>query len=299
MISDGRPPGWTEEQVARASRAQIAVGRLPLQAQWRIAAQQRAAAQGSATFTSALSVDEFTALRSVGFEPVGQVMGSAVFRVSRPRVRSCGFTRELPQRWYILNAWERAAERMRQECAGLGGVGVVGVRLVRRPFLGRQQEFTAMGTAVRVRSDAPAPANAVTPFASDLAGQDIARLLNGGWLPVGLVIGYSAMLRHDDWGSLARLRAWRGQEVPGATHLVYAATTAARTNLWRAAAKLPSSTVLARQMVHDVRRLHCHEGGHDLVVDALIFGTAIVPHDGEQPAGSAPMPIMRLNGGAE
>src|SRR5689334_23637574 len=72
---------WTPERLAQASTAEIAAGRLPLSAQWRIAAQREAAAQGRAAFTSGLSVDEFAALRTVGFTPVGQVMGSAVYNI--------------------------------------------------------------------------------------------------------------------------------------------------------------------------------------------------------------------------
>ena len=35
----------------------------------------------SGTWGSALSADEFTAIRSVGFEPVGQVLGAAVYNI--------------------------------------------------------------------------------------------------------------------------------------------------------------------------------------------------------------------------
>jgi len=34
--------------------------------------------KASGTWSSALSTDEFAAIRSVGFEPVGQVLGAAV-----------------------------------------------------------------------------------------------------------------------------------------------------------------------------------------------------------------------------
>ncbi|MFD0327626.1 hypothetical protein ACFQZC_03750 [Streptacidiphilus monticola] len=39
--------------------------------------------RSSGTWSSALSTGEFAAIRSVGFEPVGQVMGSAVYHVGR------------------------------------------------------------------------------------------------------------------------------------------------------------------------------------------------------------------------
>ncbi len=37
--------------------------------------------RGSGTWGSALTTDEFAAIRSVGFEPVGQVLGAAVYSV--------------------------------------------------------------------------------------------------------------------------------------------------------------------------------------------------------------------------
>ncbi|WP_329531366.1 hypothetical protein OG568_11300 [Streptomyces sp. NBC_01450] len=47
------------------------------------AAAPIAEVRGSGTWSSALSTGEFAALRAVGFEPVGQVMGSAVHHVGR------------------------------------------------------------------------------------------------------------------------------------------------------------------------------------------------------------------------
>ena len=37
--------------------------------------------RGSGTWGSALSTAEFAAIRSVGFEPVGQVLGAAVYNI--------------------------------------------------------------------------------------------------------------------------------------------------------------------------------------------------------------------------
>lgn len=47
------------------------------------AAARVAEVRASGTWSSALSTGEFAAIRSVGFEPVGQVMGSAVYHVGR------------------------------------------------------------------------------------------------------------------------------------------------------------------------------------------------------------------------
>ena len=44
-----------------------------------VAEARMAGIRSSGTWGSALSADEFAALRSVGFEPVGQVFGAAVY----------------------------------------------------------------------------------------------------------------------------------------------------------------------------------------------------------------------------
>ena len=75
-------PEWTEERIAEASAAELSAGRLPMRAQWRLAEQRQRAERGEpGSFTSDLTVEEFAAIRSVGFSPVGQVMGSAVYNV--------------------------------------------------------------------------------------------------------------------------------------------------------------------------------------------------------------------------
>ncbi len=50
------------------------------------------------TWDSALSVDGFAAIRSVGFEPVGQVFGAAVYYLSATAGVSCpgSAARQLP-----------------------------------------------------------------------------------------------------------------------------------------------------------------------------------------------------------
>jgi hypothetical protein len=45
--------------------------------------------RSSGTWGSALSAEEFTAIRSVGFEPVGQVFGAAVYSAGSTSGYSC------------------------------------------------------------------------------------------------------------------------------------------------------------------------------------------------------------------
>ena len=158
--------------------------------------------RASGTWGSALTSGEFAAIRSVGFEPVGQVFGAAVFGVaygdgySCPRtsassaeavqVEPSGQRAERDDRGAerdeegplgpLVRAMDQArltaVERLTAECAELGGDGVVGLRVSRGSYLLGGQEFTAVGTAVRARgaesttfSETVRARSAVTGFA--------------------------------------------------------------------------------------------------------------------------------------
>jgi uncharacterized protein YbjQ (UPF0145 family) len=316
--------GWTAEQIATASTAEVAAGRLPLQAQWRIAEQRtRRDAGEPGSFTSDLTVEEFAAIRSVGFSPVGQVMGSAVYNVGWSYT-GCGYfygvypgvgvlgggfgggfapapVVPVPATQQLLNqARHRAVARMRAECAGLGGDGVVGVRLSVSSFYGNGLEFFAIGTAVR----ADGTARPRTPFTSDLSGQDFAKLLRAGWVPVALVQGVGAMVQHDDWRQRAQQSSWYNQEIAGSTELLHAARDAARDSLAEDARRSGGHTVILRDMSLSLAAMRCMSGqeGEDHVADAFLWGTAIVPLDptGRRRATGSepPLQMLKLNPGA-
>jgi uncharacterized protein YbjQ (UPF0145 family) len=302
----GPPPDWTAEQIAEASVREIDAGRLPLQAQWRLNTQRQDAA-----FTSDLTVGEHAALRSVGFSPVGQALGSAVYNVGW-NYTGCGYWRgggllggyrqaqvvDLPLvRQLLWNARERAIKRMRQECAGLGGDGVVAVRLAVRPFYGNGLEFTAIGTAVRADGSQHMTKR---PFTSDLSGQDFAKLLRAGWLPVALVLGVGAVLRHDDWVTYRQSTSWMNQEMTGHTELVTAVRAQARDGLTTDAARHGGSTVVLRDTSLRLYEVQCRQYGtgnseaRDHVAEATMFGTAIVPLPDHHRRAAEPPPLAML-----
>jgi uncharacterized protein YbjQ (UPF0145 family) len=302
------------------STAEIAAGRLPLRAQWRIAEQRRRREKGDAgAFTSALSVQEFAAIRSVGFSPVGQVLGSAVYNIGWS-YSGCGYgfgsrlggfpgqgvgygapaapVVEVPATRQLLEqARHRAVERMRDECAGLGGDGVVGVRLTVKSFYGNGLEFMAIGTAVRADGDT----RPKRPFTSDLSGQDFAKLIRANWVPVDLVQGVGAVIRHDDFGQRMQQRSWTNQEVVGLTQLVTAARAAARDSLVKDAAKRGGHSVVLQDTKLRIFEAPCSYGGqdaHDHVVDAFVWGSAIAPIDPKSrraAAATPPLSMLRLD----
>src|ERR1039457_6812296 len=165
--------------------------------------------RSSGTWGSALTADECDAIRSVGFEPVGQVFGAAVYSAGGASGYSCppaqgssggglppGPATQVSGRGGLGSfgplvqtmdlARHTAVGRMITECAELGGHGVVGVRLSRGPFVLGGAQFTALGTAVRAPGTAPGQA---VPFTGEVSGQDFAKLIMAGWVPAGLVLG--------------------------------------------------------------------------------------------------------------
>ncbi len=93
--------------------------------------------QSGGTWGSALSADEFAAIRGAGFEPVGQVFGAAVYAAGSASGAGCpgawqssgGLEPFVPLVQARYEARQTAIDRMIGECARLGGHGVVGVRL--------------------------------------------------------------------------------------------------------------------------------------------------------------------------
>jgi hypothetical protein len=58
-------------------------------------------------------------------------------------------------------------------------------------------------------------------FLSHLSGQEFAKLIETGWVPVDLVLGASVGVRHDDWRTGRSTGAFApSQEVAGWTELV-------------------------------------------------------------------------------
>ena len=199
----------------------------------------------------------------------------------------------------MYQARHTAIDRMTTECAGLGGHGVVGVRLSRASFPLGGLEFMAIGTAVRAPS---APYGPQVPFTSDLSGQDFAKLIMTGWVPAGLVLGISIGSRHDD-RKTARQTRWRSGnvEVVGWTELVSQSRHDARRQLESDVKRLGAEGVVIAAMQMAVRERDCpaQVGRRDHIVEATLIGTAIARFSraGQHHAGAGPKPraVMSLD----
>jgi uncharacterized protein YbjQ (UPF0145 family) len=131
------------------------------------------------TWDSALSADGFAAIRSVGFEPVGQVFGVAVYYLSAIAGVSCpgsaarelgGPSPEAPGRSQAMVSGQgipgpagriaqalyhgrrTAIDRMAGECADRGGHGIVGAAVQVREIPAGSVVVSAL--TVHLRSDA-------------------------------------------------------------------------------------------------------------------------------------------------
>ena len=262
----------------------------------------------SGTWGSALTSDEFAAIRSVGFEPAGQVLGACVYSIGFTGGYACpgawgswgygapvrtttqvssrgGYGSYGPLVKAMYEARHKALDRMSAECEALGGHGVVGVRLTIGPFPAGGLEFKAIGTAIRAPGVGPVSTwksrrgHRHQPFTSDLSGQDFAKLIMKGWVPAGLAMGISIGSRHDDWMTVGQTRWGAGNaEVTGFTELVADARHDARLQLARDVTRLGGEGVVIAEMDMRVRERECpvQEGRRDHIVEATSIGTAIV-----------------------
>ena len=286
--------------------------------------------RASGTWGSALTSDEFAAIRSVGFEPVGQVLGACVYNIGYTGGYACpgawgnwGYGQVMPVRTRtqvssrsgsgsfgplvqaMYDARHKALDRMTAECEELGGHGVVGVRLTIGAFPAGGLEFKAIGTAIRAPGVGPVSTwrhrgtRPKRPFTSDLSGQDFTKLIMKGWVPAGLALGISIGSRHDDWLTVGQTRWGSGNaEVTGYTELVNDARHDARQQLAADVARLGGEGVVIADMQMRVRERECpvSEGRRDHIVEATTIGTAIARFsDAEQRHSGPTLAIMSLD----
>jgi uncharacterized protein YbjQ (UPF0145 family) len=256
---------------------------------------------------SALSADEFAAIRSVGFEPVGQVLGAAVYNVGFPGGYSCptygsreaetimdfnrsrgygpavsythvsgggGASAYGPLVNTLYAARRKAVARMTGQCQALGGHGVVGVSLSLGRFPAGGVEFNAIGTAIR----APGGIRLSAPFTSAVSGQEFAKLIMAGLVPVSLVLGISIGVRHDDWLMRGQTRWMVGNvEVAAYTELVNRTRQDARNELHLDVGRVSADGVVIKRTEMHVGEAECRgkERAHDYRAEVTMLGTAI------------------------
>jgi uncharacterized protein YbjQ (UPF0145 family) len=158
-------------------------------------------------------------------------------------------------------------------------------------------EFTVTGTAVRASGCPPL----ARLFASDLSGQDFAKLIMAGWVPAGIALGISVAGLHDElvttssgpWGT-------GNAEVPSYTALMILVRQDARRRLEQAVRGTGADGVVVSAMTLRSWSDGCraHPGGTDRFAEAVTTGTAVAQFAG--PRETAPPPglvVVHLDAG--
>ncbi len=275
-----------------------------------VAAARLERANRSGVRTSLLSVPSHLGVTAAGFTPVGEVMGCIVVHLGWSGYGGCGWSYGMPppratvtsssSRGYFgfapyvdakRGAWASAINRMLAECSALGADGVVGVRLEERPFDNGNREFVALGTAVRAEGNQ----HPSRPFSTTLSGQDLAKLLPGGYLPAAIVIALSVGIRHDDWATQqSTFLSAPNMEVPGYTDLVESVRADARNDLTRRLAQIGAhGAILSSPMQLRISELEPSEGHRDHIAEASLVASALVATTAAPE--HAPLSIMPLH----
>jgi uncharacterized protein YbjQ (UPF0145 family) len=178
----------------------------------------------------------------------------------------------------LYAGYDTALLRMLTECQALGGDGVVGVKLTVNHLGNDNREFLAYGTAVRSHG-ATRPRNL---FSTTLPGQDVAKLLHGGWVPAGIVVGLSVAIRHDDWATLQQASLMAGNvEVSGYSELVHHVRVDARQQFHQRTGAYGADGSISSSMGLDIWEREVGENHRDHVALASMIGTAVARfHDG-------------------
>ena len=198
-------------------------------------------AQGERGSTSDLSIDQALILHSVGWEVLDLVCGVSLESIPMG-VWNWGSGEILSASEAQTRAVNTAADRLREECAAVGGHGVVGVE-VEFDMHRHYAQAALLGTAVRpVDGPKRAPSQ---PFVSDLSARDFGLLHNSGWAPLGLAFGTSFVYAPRRSVSTVLQQKTQNVELTNFTEAMYGAREAAMERMQSAAAALGASGVVA------------------------------------------------------
>jgi uncharacterized protein YbjQ (UPF0145 family) len=160
-----------------------------------------------------------------GLTPIGEVMGCVVQRIGWQAGMAVALTDQLrPYAETLRNAYATAVSRLCQEAEAIGADGVVGITFSSSQVGDNMREFVALGSAVRAETR-QRPGRL---FTTDLAGQDVGKLILSGWVPATVAIGIG-VLGTFDYNAQRQTSVWAGNmEVDAYTELVTRVRAASR-----------------------------------------------------------------------
>jgi uncharacterized protein YbjQ (UPF0145 family) len=271
-----------------------------------------ARSRASGLSTSLLSIGGSVAIESVGFTPVGEVMGSCVIQIGFTGAMGCGlgyvgnrqyaptltsrtsnYAGYAPYVRALEDGYRAAISRMEAEAHEMGAHGVVGVQLtVNRRDTGAR-EFIAMGTAVRGRISPGTPVPA-RPFTTQLSGSDVTRALRGGWVPVSMVVVISVGVRHDDLYTQSQVRSWSNAEVDGYTELVTTVRHEAREVFGQRIKASGASRAYVTHMNVNIWTIEA-AGHRDHAAESIVIGGGLLPfHRTSTPKPTSTLTMLPL-----
>ncbi|HEY3749151.1 MAG TPA: heavy metal-binding domain-containing protein [Pseudonocardiaceae bacterium] len=246
--------------------------------------------------TSLLSVAGTVGVESVGLKPVGEVMGCIVQNIGWTGGLNYGMGGYVgsvsfqPYVQALYHGFDTALARMTTEAKSMNADGIVGIRLTRSRLGESSQEFVALGTAVRAESTR----RPRRVFTTDLAGQDVAKLMQAGWVPTRIAIGIAVESQFLDWASRSQMSVMAGNtEVTAYTQLINRVRAKSRQSFASHARGTRADGAIVASM--GLRSWHQEAGNAPLLcAEASIFGTTIARFHTGQRAPTKALTIMPL-----
>jgi len=250
------------------------------------------------SFTSTLPVASFLALRHSGLDPIRQVMGSCVYHVGWQNTDYPTFMQQ--QGWQYEGGWTELAtpaaawnearalalERLRDEARAAGALAVVDVAYRRLDYdwaIGGI-EIVATGTAVGSSKFALDETEEI-PL-TNLPGEDVWKLLESGWWPLGIAAGSTVLYvvssyRTASAGRLLTGTASQNQELVDYTNGLYEARDLVLRRVRSDARDVGATGVIGLNLEHRYREHEVERNGKfvDLIITMHALGTGLVAVD--------------------
>lgn len=282
--------------------ARLAAGSVPLAAEQRLAEL----AAGTTGFTSNLSVSHFALTQLDAVRPIGQVMGSSVYKVGWQNYPWGGTWGSgggrVTEMTTLSNAWNEARRlalsRLAEEARIAGCHAVVDVTFTvnDHAFLADDIEIVVVGTAVHL----PEGGRDGPPVLTDLSMPDFVLLRRCGYVPVGVVTATAVFYVVASAQTRRLTTGWQrfqpNQELPDFTQGVYTARETALGRASEQATALGAHGLVGMQVDHHVKVREVEQNNttrEDLIVTFHVLGTGIFQHAEHRPL--APETVVRQN----
>jgi len=290
------------KQDQEQSIRQLEDGGLPVQATRRL---QEQTASGSKFFSSTLTAKEYLLAREAGYQPIGQVMGSAFWQVGYGGFVGYGFGYSMEVSTLTMalkQSRELALSRLRQEAQLLGADGVIGVHIKRSQFAWSQglSEFTAVGTAIKLTDRSLLAGAKNLPFTSSLSGKEFWQLCESGYWPCALVMGNCSYFVFGDIQTRSAMTGFMSsianQELIQLQDGFNWARRIATNRLQEEIVAAGADGAVAMDIEHDMHHIHYESGNMvNFMINFTALGTAVTRRpDGKARIRHQPLMIMDL-----